>query len=479
MNMKRTKIILLNILILFLLVLAACTVSSGQDNDTIIFWHSYQGYQQQIVDRMVTEYNNTIGKDNKITVEARYAGNTDEISYVFKKAYTSVEEQSKLPNIAIISKETAYTAVKYGLITFAETYMNQQELNKYFDGFLEEGRLSMRSNTYLFPVSKQIQQTIINRDLFHRFNSAYPMFSEASFASWEELMRMASAYYAWTDAMTPEIDNDGKAFFAIESLETFVYTYTNQHIPSLIQSGYDEITINANKDTFKDAWKIYYEGVVKGYMSTSTDMAHSLQNGNIVCYIGTPGKVKYSSVYIDLDDKTAPFTVLSAQYPSVHENRVVVPHSGPGAVVVDKDEETNQASYDFLKWFTTNPNFVYICFAGYEVPACSEIASSEKTLNEIAGLVTKNELQYNLLVCEYNQVLSFSTYSPAAFTGFDELGKNMSTYLLNESKSGKSMLDNYLLNGIAYDEAVNMVCSEASFERWFAGILDIVEGVNS
>ena len=233
-NMKRKTVILLNVLILILIVLAACTFSGEQDRDTVVFWHSYQGYQQQIIERMVNEYNNTIGAQNKITVEAKYAGSTDEISAFFKRSFTSDEERSKLPNIALVSKETAYTAVKYDLITFAENYVSQEDLNRYFDGFLEEGRLSMYSNTYLFPVSKQIQQTIINRGLWLEFNKDYPMFSESSFNSWEELMRMAACYYEWTDNRTPDVENDGRAFFAIESLETFIYTYTNQRSPSLI-----------------------------------------------------------------------------------------------------------------------------------------------------------------------------------------------------------------------------------------------------
>ena len=155
-----------------------------------------------------------------------------------------------------------------------------------------------------------------------------------------------------------------------------------------------------------------------------------------------------------------------------------MPHSGPGAVVVDKGLELNQAAYDFLKWFTTNPNIIHLCFAGYEVPACIDIASSEQTLNEIADLVTRNELQYNLLVCEYNQVLSFPTYAPAAFTGFDSLGKQISSYMLNESKSGRSMLRTYIYNDISYDNAVAMICSDDSFEIWYDGILEIIEGVN-
>lgn len=475
--MKKRIIAVLNILILFTLIFAACDWPVGKDDiQTIIFWHSYQGYQQQILDRMVDTYNSTVGVENKVKIVCEYAGEENTIGTKFRSSFESKDGHSLLPNIAMIPKYTAYTAVKYGLITYAEDYMSRDDLSKYFDGFLQEGRLSMDSGTYLFPISKKLEQTIINKDLWREFVSKYQMFSEGSFNSWAELMRMAEAYYNWTDDMTPDIPNDGKAFFSVESLESFIYTYTNQRLPSLIQSGYNEITINANKDTFHEIWELYHCGVVNGYISIENNMAEALKRGDIVCYIGSPGKVKYSSKYIDFNGKEQNLNIMAAQYPSVHENRVVVPHSGGGVVVVDKGDEANTAAYDFLKWLTSNQNIIYICLAGYEVPACTEVAASQETLEEIATLFTKNNLQYNLVVCEYNQVLVYNTYAPVAFTNSDKFGKNISKFMLNSSKAGCSMLQSYIEEGYSYEEAIDLVCGNAVFEQWFVGILDFVEG---
>lgn len=474
--MRKSTIVILNILILFITVFAACSLRKNSEGvQTVTFWHSYQGYQQQIFDRMVEGYNQTVGLENNVKIVAEYAGEEAMLAAEIEKMYVSDKESAELPNIAMLPKDTAYKAVKYGLVTYAESYMTQSELDAYFEGFLQEGRLSIDSDTYLFPVSKKLEQTIINKDLWREFVKHYPMFSEDSFSSWTDLMRMAEAYYIWTDDMTPDIPDDGRTFLAIESLESFIYTYTNQKMPSLIQLGYDEITINANKDAFHDIWEMYHCGVIKGYISTSKNMAEILQNAEVVCYLGVPGNVKYSSKYLDFDGKEQNLNIMSTQYPTVYENRVVVPQHGAGAVVFDKGSDANHAAYDFLKWFTSNQNIIYLCHAGYEVPSCIAVASSQVTLDEVATLFTKNNQQYNLLVCEYNQLLEDNTYAPVAFTDSDKLGKSITKFLQDSSKVGVSMLESYIEEGHTYEDAVDFVCADAVFEQWFIGILDIVE----
>ena len=84
-------------------------------------------------------------------------------------------------------------------------------------------------------------------------------------------------------------------------------------------------------------------------------------------------------------------------------------------------------------------------------------------------------LQYNLLVCEYNQLLAHNTYAPVAFTDSDKLAKNITKFLQNSSKAGRSMLESYIEEGNTYGEAVEFVCADAVFEQWFVGILDLVE----
>lgn len=473
--MKR-KIVLLSFIIVIVAVFSFGGCSKNNVR-TVVFWHSYQGYQEQMFERIVKVYNETVGAQEGVRVIPEYAGKTDEINNKFNDAIDAQENSGMLPNIAVVSKETAYNAVKYDLITFAELYMTDEEINGYFSGFMEEGRLSMAANTYLFPLSKQIQQTIINDNMWKEFNQEYPQYSEQSFMYWESLIDMAAKYYDWTDAMTPDVHNDGRAFFAIESLETFIYTYTNQRVPSLIQSGYDEITINANKDTFSEIWNLYHKGVVQGYISTVSDITTALKKGDILCYVGTPGNTNYSSVYIDLHGNMAPLSIKAVQYPSVFANRIVVPHSGTGVVVVDKGEKSNKDAYNFIKWYTSNPNFIYICFAGYEVPSCVELASSENTLNEIAKLMDKNKQQYNMLVCEYNQVLTYTTYSPVAFNGSERLGRNITAYLQQASKNDKEKVKSHVKEGYTMDSAVSYVCSEMAFNAWFEGILNITEGI--
>ena len=58
---------------------------------------------------------------------------------------------------------------------------------------------------------------------------------------------------------------------------------------------------------------------------------------------------------------------------------------------------------------------------------------------------------------------------------FSRLAKNITKFLQNSSKAGRSMLESYIEEGNTYGEAVEFVCADAVFEQWFVGILDLVE----
>ena len=89
-------------LILLILLLSLSLFAQGtkeKDETTITWWHSNSGILGDVTDELVDEFNNTIGKDEGIYVEAIYQGKANDVLTKVKAAASS-GDTSSLPDIA-------------------------------------------------------------------------------------------------------------------------------------------------------------------------------------------------------------------------------------------------------------------------------------------------------------------------------------------------------------------------------------------
>ena len=149
--MKRCVRILALLLGMALLFLTAC---SGKQNRTqikkvnldpknpvsITVWHYYNGDQQKAFDSLVTEFNETTGREMGIIVQGYSQGSVTDLENNVLDAANKKVGASKIPNIFAAYADTAYAVDQLGLAADLSEYLSEEELAEYIDGYIEEGR---------------------------------------------------------------------------------------------------------------------------------------------------------------------------------------------------------------------------------------------------------------------------------------------------------------------------------------------------
>lgn len=88
------------VFLIILIALALLPLSAGgsKEEKKVVIWHSSQGTNLNAFEEIIDTFNNTIGKEKSITVEAIYQGKAND---VLTKVNAST--QSTLPDIAVRS----------------------------------------------------------------------------------------------------------------------------------------------------------------------------------------------------------------------------------------------------------------------------------------------------------------------------------------------------------------------------------------
>lgn len=345
--------------------LGACTgsgtASSSSDdygldaNDpiTISIWHYYNGVQQTTFDQMVNEFNETVGYEKGIIVEASASSSISELSDSVMASLNHEVGADDPPNIFAAYAEAAYAADKLGCVSDIGQYFTQDELDQYVDDFIDEGYFSDDGTLKIFPIAKSTEVMILNATDWQPFADATGVTTD-DLQTWEGLTQVAEEYYDYTDALTPDVPNDGKSFFGRDSSANYM-------VVGAKQLGYEYVTVedgknvvNVDESALRRLWDNYYVPYVKGYFTAQSRFrSDDAKTGKIIALIGsTTGSAYYpTSVTID-DDYSYPIESLVLPVPNFEGCDPYVVQQGAGFVVTKSDEKTEYACSLFLKWYT-------------------------------------------------------------------------------------------------------------------------------
>ena len=98
----------------------------------------------------------------------------------------------------------------------------------------------------------------VNKTDFYRFSAATGVTLD-SLRTWEGLFDACCVYEEWTDSLTPDIESDGKAFFAHD----YHFDYFQVGIESLGTSFFDGDDISFNS-TFARVWQPSARAAISG-----------------------------------------------------------------------------------------------------------------------------------------------------------------------------------------------------------------------
>lgn len=236
--------------------------------------------------------------------------------------------------------ETAYLADQMESVVDLSKYFTEEELAEYISGYLEEGNLSGDNELKIFPTAKSTEVMMLNVTDWEAFANAEGV-SVDDLSTWEKLAETAEKYYDYTDALTPDVENDGKAFFGRDSIANYMLVGAKQLGQEFFTSENGNVTVQADKTTVRRLWDCYYVPYVKGcYYSNGRFRSDDAKVGDIIAMVCSTTGAAYFPEAVTLNDEyTYPIEGLVLSVPNFEGTDPYVVQQGAGMVVVKSEEK--------------------------------------------------------------------------------------------------------------------------------------------
>ena len=377
-------------------MLAGCgkeTDNHGLDKNnpvTITIWHYYNGIQQISFDNMVNEFNETVGAENGIIVEAYTKSTISDLNSAVINSLNGDVSADAPPDIFAAYPETAFIADKMGKAADLNEYFTDKEKSEYIDDYIQEGQFNADGEFTIFPIAKSTEIMGINYTDWQKFVDSENV-SLDDLKTWERVAKTAEKYYKYTDALTPDIKDDGKAFFGRDSIANYMLIGAEQLGSPFFSSENGKFEVNIDKDTLKKLWENYYVPYVKGYYTAQGRYrSDDAKIGNIIALVGSTTGISYfpSTVTID-DDYTYSIEAKVLPVPQFEGCKSVQVQQGAGMVVTKSDETHEYASAVFLKWFTQSDNNIEFSLNSAYLPVKKEA----NDISKINDVISSSEIE--------------------------------------------------------------------------------------
>lgn len=436
---------------------------------SLTVWHYYNGAQQAAFDELVSEFNSTVGKDEGIYVEGYSQGSVSDLEKAVNDAAEGKVGAQELPDIFSTYADTAYAVEQNEQLVDLTQYFSEDELNEYVDSYIQEGYINDDGALYVFPVAKSTEVTMVNQ-------TDWEPFAEATGASLEDLstaegiVATAKAYYEWTDSLTPDIPDDGKAFYGRDSMSNYFVIGMKQMGTDIFDVQDGEVTIQADKEQIRRLWDNYYVPYVNGYFASAGKFrSDDVKTGEILAYTGSTSSSMYFPDQVEEEDgssKPIDYMVLSA--PVLEGGADVNVQQGAGMAVTKSDAEHEYAACEFLRWFTARENNLrFVCDSAY-FPVRKDTNSVEALDQVIQEQnIEINSKAYDCLTSIMKAEDQITFYTTKTFANAYQTRKILDYNLSDKAVADKEAIDEAVAAGSSRAEAVAPYVTDEAFDTWY------------
>ncbi|MDR1508810.1 MAG: extracellular solute-binding protein [Synergistaceae bacterium] len=345
----------------------------------LTIWHNPTGQDKDALSAAVDRFNRSVGRERGVSIIATTIAKSELLHEKLASIALGIPGAPEPPDIAIAYPKSAVGLADKGLLIDFEEHFSKEELDKYVPSFIESGRLG-DGKLYVFPVGKSAEGLIINRTFWDRFSAATGTpISELS--TFEGIIRAAEKYYEWTDANTPDTEDDGSAFFMIDNPFNMAQATFAQMGEDLFAGG----GLNEESPIYERVWKILFEPVIRGYEASykgyGTDIA---KTGKLLCWTSSTAGITFVPKSVTYDDNTSePVEFEILPFPIMEGGKKVVIQRGGGFCLFKSTQARENAAVLFLKWLTSpEENLRYLESLGYMPVTNKAIEVANETWGE-------------------------------------------------------------------------------------------------
>ncbi|WP_417089502.1 extracellular solute-binding protein [Eubacterium maltosivorans] len=468
---KKIGIFSLATLLVLSVTLAGCSASpatkvklSPDDPVSLEVWHYYNGPQKEAFDEMVAEFNDTVGMEKGITVEAFNKGNVNELTDAVLASANKKVGADEVPDIFAGYADTAYQVDKLGMVASLDSYLTKKEIEEYIPSYIEEGRFDSEENLKIFPFAKSMEVMMINKTDWDKFASATGA-SLDSLNTIEGLTDTAKKYYDWSG---------GKAFFNRDAMANYMIIGSKQLGVEIFEVKNGEVTFNLDKDVMRKLWDNYYIPFINGYFASYGRFASDdAKTGDIIALVGSSsGATYYPSKVTVSDTESYPIETVVMQAPEFKDGEKVAVQQGAGMVVVKSDERKEYASTVFLKWLTeAKRNIDFSITSGY-LPVKKEANTREMletAMEEAGGNAISDNLAKTLPVA-VDITNNNELYTNKAFEGGTNARNILEASMKKKAIADAEAVKAAVASGTAKEAAVAAYNNDEHFNQWYENL---------
>lgn len=349
-------------------------------------------------------------------------------------------------------------------------YFTDSEIEEYIPEYINEGKFSSDGSIKIFPTAKSTEVMILNVTDWEKFAEETGA-SEDDLRTWEGLAETAEKYYNYTDDLTPDIPNDGKAFFGRDSVANYMNIGAAQLGAEFVTTDENNnAVLNVDKAAVRRLWDNYYVPYVKGYYTAKGRYrSDDAKTGNIIALIcSTTGSAYYPSEVTINDDYTYPIENKVLPVPNFEDTDPYIVQQGAGMSIIKSDEKTEYASSVFLKWFTEEErNIEFTVNSGY-LPVKKSAYDQDKIQKITENSEEQmNETLINTIKLAVDEIGSYKLYTSIAFDKSTEV-RDLLEYNIQESAvSDYTSITERINNGEDRDTVIAEYVSDEAFDAWF------------
>lgn len=443
------------------------------DPVTLTVWHYYNGSQQAAFDSLVEEFNNTAGREKGIYVQGYSQGSVSDLETAVRDAIGGKVGADPMPDIFSSYADTAYEVEQASALANLSNYLDDKELEKYVDSYIEEGRIASDGTLRIFPTAKSTEIMMINKTDWEPFAEAAG-FSLEDLKTMEGVTAVARAYYEWTDGQTPDIPEDGKAFYGRDAVANYFVVGMQQLGVEIFQVENGKVTLNTPKEQLRHLWENYYVPMVKGYFGAyGSFRSDDVKTGDLLAYTGSTTSAMYFPDQVEADNGSHAIDYIVMPAPVFTDGQRYAVQQGAGMVVGKSDEKHEYAAVEFLKWFTeVEHNLQFGCVSGY-LPVMKEAGSREK----LDQVIKEHNLEvapktYDCLTTIFDEMEGMTLYTNKSFKNGSAARKVLEYHLADKAAEDRETVAEAINQGKSLEEASAPFVTDEAFEGWYTSFCD-------
>ena len=409
--MKKTMALILTV-IFSLAAITGCSDSKLKKDDpvTLTMWHVYGEQADSPMNRLVDEFNETVGKEKGIIIDVTMMSNAVEIGNKLLESQKGSVGAVPMPDLFPGHKGNAAELGVENLIDWKD-YFTAEELKNYIPEFISDGTID--DKLPVFPVSKSTHLLFISGSLFDRF-SADTGITYDDLDTWDGFFDAAQKYYEWSG---------GKPFCALD------YPLRCMELNAMEKCADNFYTSNGwydfDNEIFHECWNEFSSALAKGYVVMSDLYSNTqVMTGEVAAGIGSSASILYYNDTITYPNNISePMNLQVMPIPKAKGKDLIVTQAGVGLCAYKTTDQKAEAAAEFVRWLTDSDRNLKFCADTGYMPV------NKGSFEKINDFPFKNEAYKNLYsALDYinkNAVAvsepSFNGYYNKVHTFYDDL----------------------------------------------------------